>query len=94
MNKEEALAVVRHELASYRGRGYRELLCLLSQCDELEAVGPSGARYRIQVEAVWDDRPNGDLRVIGLVDDGSLRQYVCPLNDDFIIRSDGSFVGE
>ena len=94
MNKEEALAVVRQKLASYRLEEYHELLRLLSNCEERESVGPSGARYQIQIEALWDDQPNGDLRVLGLIDDGSLRKLVCPLSDDFIMRPDGSFVGE
>jgi hypothetical protein len=42
---------------------------------------------------VWDDRTGGDLRVIGSIDDGGWRAFR-PLSSDFIVRPDGTFVGE
>jgi hypothetical protein len=45
------------------------------------------------VSAHWDSAPNGDVRVIGCVDDGGWRAFL-PLSDSFIKAADGSFVGE
>jgi len=59
----------------------------------LEVRGPSDASYQLEVEAVWDKRPVGNLRVFGHIDDGGLRA-VLPLTEDFIMAPDGSFVCE
>jgi hypothetical protein len=55
--------------------------------------GKSGIEYQVEIVAFWDDKPHGDLRVSGGVDDGGWRA-LHPLSDDFIMAPDGSFVGE
>lgn len=65
---------------------YREPVCV-------EVTGPSGVVYQVEVEAFWDDRKRRDLRVLASIDDGGWRAF-SPLCDDFIIATDGSFVGE
>jgi hypothetical protein len=50
-----------------------------------QKVGKSGAEYQIEIQVFWDDRINGDLRVIGSIDDGKLRAFF-PLTLDFIKR--------
>jgi hypothetical protein len=54
----------------------------------------SGSEYHVELEAFWDDRKSGNLRVTVLVDDGALRAFVKPLSRDFIVAPDGSFTGE
>jgi hypothetical protein len=66
--------------------GYREPVCV-------EITGPSGGGYQLEVEAFWDDRKRGDLRVLASIDGGGWRALL-PLCDGFIIAADGSFVGE
>lgn len=56
-------------------------------------TGPSGTVYQIEIEAFWDGRPGGEIRMMGSIDDGGLRALM-PLTDDFIIRPDGTCVGE
>ena len=46
-----------------------------------------------RVEAVWNHELGKELRVIGSVDGGGWRAFN-PLCDSFIMREDGSFVGE
>jgi hypothetical protein len=58
-----------------------------------ELRGPSGAEYQVEIEAVWDSRQKGHVRVIASIDDGGWRAFV-PLCDSFIKAPDGSFVGE
>jgi hypothetical protein len=65
---------------------YQEPVCV-------EVIGPSGVVYQVEVEAFWDDRKRRDLRVLASIDDGGWRAF-SPLCDDFIITTDGSFVGE
>ncbi|MEA3510923.1 MAG: hypothetical protein U9R51_05755 [Actinomycetota bacterium] len=45
------------------------------------------------MQAFWDSRQPGDLRVIVAIDDGGWRA-LSPLSADFIIAADGHFVGE
>ena len=54
---------------------------------------PAGREYQTEVNVLWDDRPGGNIRVIGSIDDGGLRAFA-PLTDSFIKAPDGSFVGE
>jgi hypothetical protein len=93
MNEEEARQLLEEQLAHYRGIGYTGLLQLLETRDVCMLHGPSGTRYQIEIQAVWDDRKGGDLRVIGSIDDGGWRA-LRPLSSDFIVRPDGTFVGE
>ncbi len=94
MNKEEARAVLLKQLDLYRTKKYEQLLALRPESVELEEVGPSGARYYIEIQAFWDQEPKPDLRVRGAVDDGSLLRSMSPLCEAFIMRPDGTFVGE
>jgi hypothetical protein len=56
-------------------------------------VGASGACYQIEIQASWDDKPNGNIRVVGSIDDGGLRAFF-PLTEDFIKSPLNEFVGE
>ena len=54
---------------------------------------PSGTKYQIEIAAAWDDDRGGNLRVLGMVDDGGLRA-LAPLSEDFLVGPDGALVGE
>src|SRR5262245_47229095 len=84
MDDEEATRILAQELARYRRESFADLQRLLKEVDAYEVEGPSGTNYQIEIQAIWDDEPNGNLRVIGGLDDGGLRAYV-PLTDDFIL---------
>ena len=58
-----------------------------------EVVEASGVRYQVEVQGVWDNKDETNLRVIVSVDDRGLRA-IAPITDDFIVASDGSFIGE
>jgi hypothetical protein len=93
MDSAEARSVLAAELARYRSQSYEALQRLLRTPDTYEVSGPSGTKYQVEIQAVWDRRHGGDLRVLGAIDDGGLRAFV-PLTDDFIIAPNGTFVGE
>ena len=92
MNKEEARRVLRKELEAYRSRSYSELQDLIRDPEVIEARAASGTRYQIEVEAVWENQPGGDLRVIASIDDYGFLSFVHPVSEDFILRPDGSFI--
>ena len=93
MDNAEARSVLRAELAKYRSKKYRELVGLIGTPQTSEVVAPSGTKYQLEIEALWDDQPNGILRLSGAIDDGGLRAYL-PLTDGFLLSPNGEFVGE
>jgi hypothetical protein len=93
MDNREAAAVLREHLAGYRRRSYSELVGLRGRPQTAELQAGSGRRYQIEVEVSWDGQAGGAIRVLGSVDDGGLRSFK-PISQDFILRPDGTFVGE
>lgn len=93
MNKVEAKAVATEVASRYRTRARDDLLRLLDDQDTLELIAPSGKRYQVEVEAVWDDRRGNNLRVFIEVDDGAFSAF-SPLTVCFIVAPDGSLVDE
>ncbi len=93
MDAEEARAVLAEQLQPYRGMGYKALQRLLAEPDIFEIRGPSGVSYRLQIEGVWDDRPGGNLRVFGLLEDGEGHGARAPLTEEFIVASTGAIIG-
>ena len=93
MDKTEAKRILTEQLERYRKKSHSELTQLMTEPENFTVVGDSGAKYQLEIEAVWDDESAKDLRVMGSIDDGGWRAFI-PLSDDFIMRIDGSFVGE
>ena len=93
MNNEIARALLTTILAEYRGRRYGELTALVGHHEVRALRGPDGKDYQIELQTEWDDQPAGSVRVLAAIDDGGLRAFV-PLCDDFIVRPDGTVVGE
>jgi hypothetical protein len=69
VNQQEAGSVLEGQLLRYRSLGYESLLRLLKEQDVFEVVGASGTIYQLEIQAVWDGRNGGDLRVMVSVDD-------------------------
>jgi hypothetical protein len=95
MDKDEARLVALQQLNRYRARTHAELQKIVGEPEGFDAAGPSGKIYAVEIDAVWDDsREGGDLRVMAMVDDGGSRVFTFPVTEDFIMRPDGTFVGE
>ena len=92
MDKDEARKILAHELARYRAMSYADLKGRMGDVDAFETKGPSGAEYQIEIEVMWDGKPDADLRVMGGIDDGGLRSAFSPLTDDFVIAPDGTLM--
>ena len=94
MNNDEARAILRSELAKYRELAYAQLRDMVGAKKRVFRVkGASGTEYQMDIYAHWDSTPNGDVRVIGCIDDCGWRAFL-PMNDSFIKAPDDSFVGE
>jgi len=95
MNKGEARSVLSECLRAYRSHSREELAAWVSEgrVDAKEVVAQDGTKYQLEVQFVWDAKPNGNVRVIASIDDGGIRALL-PMTDSFILGSDGRFVGE
>jgi len=94
MNKQEAKVLLARELGGWRRRSYADLASTVG--DEPvtgELLGEGGDRYQFEIEVFWDRGTEGDVRVLGAIDDGGFRAFF-PLADNFIMAPDGSFIGE
>ena len=95
MDRIETRSILSDHLNHYRLRSYTDLAGWVSEgrIDTAEIVAPSGARYQIEIQFFWDNRPNRNVRVMGAIDDGGERAFF-PLTDSFILSPEGQFVGE
>lgn len=93
MDNREASHLLGEVLAKYRALPYSDLQARIGDAICTEVVGADGTKYQIEVNVNWDDRPGGDIRVMGSIDDGGWRAFL-PLCDSFIMAPDGRFVGE
>jgi hypothetical protein len=94
VDKVEARNIALAQIHDLRRMGWSALRDrYLDSPETVEISGDSGTIYQVEIEAFWDGRAGEDLRVMVLVDDGGWRAYL-PLSEDFIIATDGSFVGE
>jgi hypothetical protein len=92
MNNEIAYALVDAELR-LRMLPYSKLAAMVGTNENKEIVGNDGNTYQLEIDVFWDNTKPGDVRVMAAVDDGGWRAFK-PLTRDFIMRPDGTFVGE
>jgi hypothetical protein len=94
MNKEEAKLVILKELEHYRSMSFAELRELLDRIDAYGVTSPSGIDYQIEVHAIWDDKPEDNIRVFGEISDSGLLRSFLPLCESFIMTPGGQFLDE
>ena len=94
MKKPEFLELLAPIVADYRKRDYAFWLPHVAS-DPIVSypLADDGTKCCVEICVHWDGQPNGDIRVMFGIDDGGLRAFA-PVCDDFIISSDGTFVGE
>ena len=92
MDKVEARLLLEEFLHELKTRSYLELQDFISNPECLERVGPSGAVYQIEYEAVWDFEPGGDLRIIASIDDGRVLSAMLPVSSGFLISPLGEVI--
>jgi hypothetical protein len=83
MHRAEAKWVLLRKLVEYRRYSYEKLRIMVGTSQYFEIRGPSGTEYQIEVDVVWDDQPEGAIRVLAAVDDGRWRAF-CPVAFDFL----------
>ena len=94
MDKAEARVIALARVRELRELSWAELReRYLDREEHADVTGPSATTYQVETLAFWDDREEGDLRVLVAVDDGGWTAF-SPLAEGFIIAPDGRFVGE
>jgi len=94
MDRREASDIAESILEELRDISYHDLVVdYLDAQVHSEVVADSGTRYTVEVDASWDSKDPGDLRVMVAIDDGGW-SAISPVHTSFIIAPDGSFVGE
>ena len=91
MNEQVAYALIDAELRRLQQLSYSDLTALMGEVETKELVGEDGKTYQLEIEAFWDSKKGGDVRLIVAADDGGWRAFK-PLTGDFIMRPDGSLV--
>jgi hypothetical protein len=95
MNNEEARQVLEEKLLPFRDKPYHELRILIGrQPITGEVATRSSTCYQFEIEVFWDDKRDGNIRVMGTIDDGGGWTWRLPLCSDFIKAPDNTFVGE
>lgn len=87
MNREEALGLLNVKLDDYRRLPYAALTAKIGEEEIVEVTGASGIEYQIEIHITWDHKPNGDVRVMGAIDDGTFRGAFRPVCEDLIVKS-------
>jgi hypothetical protein len=93
MDTVSAQKVLNEWLTRLRATPYRELASRVDLVTTDEVARDSERSWQLEVQVLWDDEPNGNVRVTASIDDGGLRAFV-PLTESFIKSPSGEFVGE
>jgi hypothetical protein len=80
-------------VAKLRAVPYRELASRVDSVTTDEVTRDSERSWQLEVQVVWDDEPDGNVRVMVSIDDGGLRDFV-PMTESFVKSPTGEFVGE
>jgi hypothetical protein len=91
MNQQVAYALIDAELRRLQKLSYSDLTALIGEVETKQLVGEDGKTYQLEIQAFWDSKKGGDVRLIVAADDGGWRAFK-PLTSDFIMRPDGSLV--
>lgn len=108
MNKEELHQILSAQLAKYCSWSYSQLAERVERdrqahdcLEHFEGIALDGTQYQMEFQAVWDDKPQGDVRVLGALSTqrqkpllGFIPTYTPDVTDSFIKSPDGRFVGE
>lgn len=85
MDRAEAATVLREYLDRYRDQSHAELQRLFQAPVATEVLASSGKRYQVLVQASWEAKPGGALRVVVGVDDGGWQRFT-PLVEEFTVE--------
>jgi hypothetical protein len=93
MDTVEARLVLAERLAHYRTLSYADLVTRVDSVECEEVASSDQKLWQLEFQFFWDNKPNGDIRVTGAIDNGGIRAFF-PVTDSFIKAPNGEFIGE
>jgi hypothetical protein len=72
-----------------RNESYDSLKRRMGTVTSVELASPDGNRYAAEIQILWDDKPDGDIRIIAAVDGPAVSAYF-PVGESEIVRRPGS----
>lgn len=108
MNHDEMHRILSEHLAKFGTWSFAQLAERVERdrrthdcLDCSEGVAPDGTEYVIEINAYWDDKHEGNVRVCGDISAtpqrplwGFIPIYMPDATDSFIMAPDGRFIGE
>src|SRR5579859_3585887 len=85
MNEQIAYEVARAEIGTLEQMSYMDLKKLMGHRQTKSVEGVDGKMYNIEIQAFWDNKSSGNLRVIVAVDDGGLSAFRRPHTETLIM---------
>ena len=94
MDRVEAGRLLSEKLVEFRKLTYAELVANIGNDQYLGVHGRSNTEYQIEIQVMWDDEKQRDIRVFAGIDDGSLRGAFRPVCEDFVMTPDGRILAD
>lgn len=91
MDKVEAYNLINKELEKYQNMQYSELILLINMPQTNEISSPSNKLYQTEIQIMWDDKENENIRIIASIDDISWYAF-SPISESIIMRPNGSLL--
>ena len=92
MDKIEAQKILSDQMMEFKKKSRSDLVNLIGDVWAKQIKGKAPNEYNLEIEVFWDHEPDGDVRIIGSIDDGGFRSSFSPLSDDFIVTPDGKLI--
>jgi hypothetical protein len=95
VNQAEAKEIIANHLRELKKLPYAEFRSwVIEKTIETPLVkGSSGTEYQVEIQALWDGKRGGTIRVFVSVDDGGLLSSFLPLCGSFVVSPDASLEG-
>ena len=81
----EAQVELRRLVSEHEGQDYSFWLGHVGKEKHLEFTTSTGTTYQAEIEAFWDDKPNGAIRVLFALDGGSV-SALHPITDSLLVE--------
>ena len=96
MNQDEAKTLLAAQMQELKKLSYADLHSWVveKKIETLVMKGPSGTDYQIEIQALWENKRGGAIRVFVSIDDGGWVSSFVPLCESLVVSPDGSLVGE
>lgn len=95
MDEVEAKKELERIIKEYRSKEYGFWKSLMDRKEQItfDFTNENGTWYQVEIDAVYDSKPDRTIRVVFMIDDGSRRAW-SPLSSCFIINPQNEYIGE